>query len=102
MCRLLDNLRFPQPAATRLFLDNQSAIRLVHNPEFHRRTKHIDIIHHFIREHQQKANIDISYISTVEQKAGIFTKALPADRFCLLRDSLSLVPLPVLHTKATT
>lgn len=33
-----------------LNIDNQSAIRLIKNPEFHKRTKHIDVCYHFIRE----------------------------------------------------
>lgn len=33
-----------------LFVDNQSAIRLIKNPEFHKRTKHIDIKFHFVRQ----------------------------------------------------
>lgn len=33
-----------------LFCDNQSAIKLIKNPEFHKRTKHIDIKYHFILE----------------------------------------------------
>ena len=90
---LLANLRFPQPQPTRLYSDNQSAIRLVHNPEFHRCTKHIDIMYHFICKHQQKGHIDICYISTVDQVADLFTKALPANRLCLLRDSISFTPL---------
>jgi hypothetical protein len=28
---------------TSIFCGNQSAVRLVKNPEFHRRTKHIDL-----------------------------------------------------------
>lgn len=92
--RLLSNLRFEQPQATRLFSDNQSAIRLVHNPEFHRRTKHIDIVFHFIREHQRMGDIDIQYIPTFDQLADLFTKALPFDRFSLLRNSIGLLPLP--------
>ena len=31
-------------------IDNQSALKLSENPEFHKRTKHIDIAYHFIRE----------------------------------------------------
>jgi hypothetical protein len=91
--RLLANLQFPQPQPTRLYSDNQRAIHLVHNPEFHRHTKHIDILYHFIHEHQQNGHIDVCYISTVEQVADLFTKALPADRFYLLRDSIGLTPL---------
>lgn len=36
--------------STVLKMDKQSTIRLVKNPEFYKRTKHIDIMYHFIRE----------------------------------------------------
>lgn len=35
---------------TILHSDNQGAIQLAHNPEFHAQTKHIDIQQHFVRE----------------------------------------------------
>jgi hypothetical protein len=47
-----------------LLCDNESAIRLADNPIEHSRTKHIDIRHHFLRDHQQKEDIDIYHIST--------------------------------------
>jgi hypothetical protein len=34
-----------------LLCDNESAIRLADNPIEHSRTKHIDIRHHFLRDH---------------------------------------------------
>ena len=37
-----------------LLCDNESAIKLTNNPVRHARTKHIDVRHHFIRDHQQK------------------------------------------------
>jgi hypothetical protein len=37
-----------------LLCDNESAIRMADNPVEHSRTKHIDIRHHFLRDHQQK------------------------------------------------
>lgn len=46
--RLLRELTFIQPGPTRLLCDNQSAIRLVYNPEYHKRTKHIDVAFHLI------------------------------------------------------
>jgi hypothetical protein len=37
-----------------LLCDNESAIKLTNNPVQHARTKHIDVHHYFIRDHQQK------------------------------------------------
>ena len=42
-----------------LLCDNESAIRLVDNTIEHSRTKHIDIQHHFLRDHQQRGDIDV-------------------------------------------
>jgi hypothetical protein len=47
-----------------LLCDNESAIRLADNPVEHCRTKHIDIRHHFLRDHQQKGDIEVYHIST--------------------------------------
>jgi hypothetical protein len=44
-----------------LLCDNESAIRLVDNPVEHSRTKHIDIWHHFLRDHQQRGYRYLSY-----------------------------------------
>jgi hypothetical protein len=68
-----------------LLCDNESAIRLADNPVEHSRTKHIDIRHHFLRDHQQKGDIDVYHISTENQLADIFTKPLDEKRFCRLR-----------------
>jgi hypothetical protein len=43
-------LGIPQEAATDIFVDNTSAIKLAKNPEFHPRTKHIDTKYHYTRE----------------------------------------------------
>ncbi len=73
-----------------LMCDNQSAIRLIRNPEFHQRTKHIDVRYHFIREHQEAKEIDVLYIPTEIQLADPFTKPLPNPRFSILRDALGI------------
>jgi hypothetical protein len=74
-----------------LLCDNESAIRLADNPVEHSRTKHIDIQHHFLRDHQQKGDIDIYQISTENQLANIFTKTLDEKRFCRLRSELNVL-----------
>jgi hypothetical protein len=56
--------------------DNESAIKISYNPCEHSRTKHIDIWHHFLRDHAIKGDIVISHVGTNDQLANIFTKPL--------------------------
>jgi hypothetical protein len=74
-----------------LLCDNESAIHLADNPIEHSRTKHIDIQHHFLRDHQQRGDIDNYHISTENQLADIFTKPLDEKRFCRLRSELNIL-----------
>ena len=71
--------------------DNTSAINLSKNPIQHSRSKHIEIRHHFIREHVQNKNIILEYVCTENQLADIFTKALSEDRFCEIRRNLGIL-----------
>jgi hypothetical protein len=64
-----------------LLCDNESAIKITYNPSEHSRTKHIDIQHHFLRDHAIKGDIVISQVRTNEQLANIFTKPLDEKRF---------------------
>ena len=45
----------------------------------HGRAKHVDICHHAIRDWQKRKVIDVQYVSTVNQLADVFTKALGPD-----------------------
>jgi hypothetical protein len=74
-----------------LLCDNESAIRMADNPIEHNRTKHIDIRHHFLRDHQQKGDIEVFYVSTETQLANIFTKPLDEATFCRLRSELNVL-----------
>ncbi|GJR76780.1 retrovirus-related pol polyprotein from transposon TNT 1-94 [Tanacetum coccineum] len=59
-----------------IFCDNTSAIAISNNPVLHSRTKHIDIIYHFIRDNILKGDIELHFIPTQYQLANIFTKPL--------------------------
>jgi hypothetical protein len=74
-----------------LLCDNESAIRLADNLVEHSRTKHIDIRHHFLRDDQQRGDIDIYHISAENQLADIFTNPLDEKRFCRLRSELNVL-----------
>ena len=45
-----------------IMCDNTSAINLTKNPIQHSRTKHIEIRHHFIRDHVLNGNIELNFI----------------------------------------
>jgi hypothetical protein len=80
-----------------LLCDNESAICMADNPVEHSRTKHIDIRHHFLRDHQQKGDIEVFHISTKNQLADIFTKPLDEKTFCRLRSELNVLDLRNLY-----
>ncbi|CAL1681088.1 unnamed protein product [Lasius platythorax] len=77
--------------ATELRLDNQGSIKLNKNPEFHKRTKHIDVRFHFIRDIYSKGNIIINYVPSSQQLADILTKALPRNKFKENRRNLQII-----------
>ena len=74
-----------------LLCDNESVIKLANNPISHSRTKHIDIRHHFLSDHEAKGDIKIRHVSTEKQLADIFTKPLDESRFCALRSELNIL-----------
>lgn len=89
----LKELGLPQ-GPTPVFADNTSAIRLVENPEFHKRTKHIDVKYHFVRELNESNQISTRYVSTNEQRADIFTKPLGRAKFVENRSRLGMIEAP--------
>jgi hypothetical protein len=74
-----------------LLCDNEGAIKLADNPINHSRTKHIDIRHHFLRDHQAKGDVVVQHVRTQFQLVDIFTKPLDESRFCALRHELNIV-----------
>lgn len=90
---LFTELNFQQHESSTLFLDNRSAIHLASDPQFHNRSKHIDIRHHFVRERQDDGTINIVWIPTEEMAADILTKSLPRPKFEKLRFMLGMTPV---------
>ncbi|KFD51376.1 hypothetical protein M513_07781, partial [Trichuris suis] len=73
-----------------LLTDNQGAICLTTNPQFHRRTKHIDVRYHFIRAEQENGTITVDYIRAAEQPADMLTKGLPPRRHLRCRQMIGI------------
>ena len=82
--QLMKELKIPIKSTTKIMSDNQGAIKLTKNSVFHKRTKHIDVRYHFIRDHQEKGEIQLHFIPTDKQPADMLTKCLysPSLRKC--------------------
>ena len=61
--------------------DNQGALALASNPEYHARTKHIDIQWHFVREQVEAGAVTLHYISMAEMVADGLIKPLAGVKF---------------------
>lgn len=88
--RLLQDIGCPQTGPTPLYYDNQSAVRLVRNPQFHQRTKHIDVKFHHIRSLQEEGKILVTNIETESQLADILTKGLETGGFQQIRSEAGI------------
>ena len=77
--------------------DNTSAINLSKNPIQHSRTKHIEIRHHFLRDHVQKGDVTLEFISMEKQLADIFTKPLCEEQFSKIPHKLGMMRFSYWH-----
>ena len=85
---LLDTMNINIATPMMIWEDNQAAIKLATDSSAAKRTKHIAIRHHFIREFYDAGLIDIKYIPTRSQTADILTKPLGTQLFTLFRDNI--------------
>jgi hypothetical protein len=74
-----------------LLCDNKSSVKIATNPVQYKRTKHIDIRHHFLRDHVSIGDIVMKGVRTDDQLADIFTKPLDETRFCKLRSEPNVI-----------
>ncbi len=74
-----------------IYCDNINSILLTNNLVYHARTKHIEVHYHFIREKVLVKEIDLIHVSTKDQVANIFTKALGINKLKKFRKMLSVL-----------
>jgi hypothetical protein len=89
--QLLTELHRPIQHATIVYCDNISAVYMSNNPVQHRRTKHIEIDIHFVREKVALGQVRVLHVPTTAQFVDIFTKGLPTQPFSNIRFSLNVV-----------
>ncbi|XP_019155737.1 PREDICTED: uncharacterized protein LOC109152493 [Ipomoea nil] len=87
---LLADLQITITESIPIFCDNKSAIAIGENHVFHERTKHIEIDCHVVRQKVCEGLIKLMAVSTLQQTADGFTKALPKILFDNFHDKLGI------------
>ena len=73
-----------------IWCDNTRAGLMAKNSIFRSRTKHIEIVVHFVREKVEARELEVRYASTEFQVPDIFAKPLAANRFDILKHKLNI------------
>ena len=76
-----------------ILCDNTSAINLTKNPVLHSRTKHIEIRHHFLRDHVEKGGVFFEHVDSKTRLADIFTKPLVVEPFFHIRREIDVLDI---------
>lgn len=76
-----------------VYNDSQSAQKLALNPVFHKRSKHIDVKYHFVRECILNSFIDVQYQETNEMVADALTKSLVRAKHNYFVEKLGLISM---------
>ena len=73
-----------------IYYENKASISISKNPNLHSGAKHIEIKHHFLRDHVEKGTMELEFVHTDNQFANIFTKPITEERLILLRNQLGM------------
>ena len=67
--------------AVNVFKDNGGVIKLATNKHASRRTKHIDVEHHLVRDASDARKVRVAYVRSEDQHADLLTKPLDTQKF---------------------
>jgi hypothetical protein len=88
---LLQQLFFEIDLPIDIYSDSLGARSIASNNVYHKRTKHINIKHHYIREKIADGTVNVEQISSKNNLADVFTKPLPRDQHNNLTQKLGLI-----------
>ena len=88
--RLLEDFGMQVPTV-HMHIDNQSALKLIKNPVQSNRAKHIDVMHHFVRERVYRGELMFEYLPTEEMVADSLTKPVTVNKFELCRTGMGIL-----------
>ena len=90
--RILQDIRVVKTAfdPLTLYCVSMAALAYAKDPKYHRKTKHIQIIYHFVREMITQYEVVLKHIPTNEMIANSFTKPIARDAFMRHVRSLGL------------
>ena len=94
MIKILVGLFGSQMDSTMIHCDNQSCIKLLVNPVFHDRSKHIEIWYHHLRDCVHRRIMLLQYIPTEDQDVDILMKALAKSKFKYHRGRIGVADNP--------
>jgi hypothetical protein len=83
--------KLPLPKPFPILCDNQSTCTIANTDAISSRTKHIDVRHHFIRQHLNDGSFNTIWIPTNDMTADILTKPLLSTLFLRHRENLGLI-----------
>ena len=90
LCSLISEVFGPITSPTTLFSDNQAAIMLTHDHQYHLHIKHINMRYHWIHWVVEKGSIRLIYCLMDNMVANALTKALPSTKVKHFATSLGL------------
>ena len=82
---LLEEFNIHMDGATTIWEDNSACIAQSKNPVHHKRTRHILLKYHYLRDLTESGIVKLQYICTKDQVADLLTKPLPKKDFLRLR-----------------
>ena len=88
--QLMSELGYHQKEAITMYEDNVGCIKMASNPITMNRSKHIDIKHHFIRNHVENGTIIVKHKPGIDMAADILTKGVSKDSFQKHRKELNV------------